>query len=70
MGYRVTDQRQTFTMGSGGRLTKVWELTVDTDEGPSYTVDVPQNVYGNADQVKSMLDAQYASFQQVHNLKG
>lgn len=70
MGYRVIDQRQTFNMGSGARLAKVWELTVDTDEGPSYMVDVPMNVYGNTDAVKQLLDQQYAAFQAVHSLKG
>lgn len=68
MGYRVEDQRQTFQMGSGGKLSKVWEITVGTDEGPSYTVDIPPNVYGNTDQVKAILDAQYAAFQSVHKL--
>lgn len=68
MGYRVEDQRQTFQMGSGGKLNKVWEITVGTDEGPSYTVDIPPNVYGDTAKVKAILDQQYANFQAIHKL--
>jgi hypothetical protein len=70
MGWRVVDQRQTYNMGSGGRLQKVWEITVDTDEGPSFNVEVPDSLYFNTDAVKAKIDEHYKAVTATHGLTG
>lgn len=70
MGWKVVDQRQTYNMGAGGRLNKVWEITVDTDEGPSFNVEVPNNIYFDKDQVKEIIQQHYDAVKATHGLTG
>lgn len=70
MGWRVTDQRQTYNMGSSGQLRKVWEVTVDTDIGPSFKVDIPENLYFNRDEVKKIIETHYEALVNNHGLSG
>lgn len=65
--WKVTNQRQTTALSSGGTFQDVMEVTFQTTSGTVGSVRIPVNQY-SPDAVKTAIDARVAQIDAVHAL--